>query len=120
MVDDPRRVQGEIAGGTDDPYGKHDVVIDASNALMLHATDMALLEGGGVHRGDGERVERQVLALSLYGRINQTDEMISVMVITEADGAAALVTEIIALASRAGWGDEFVDLVFERMKDAPT
>lgn len=114
MKDNPRRIQGKIEG-EGDPFGEGDVFIDMTNALMLEGTNVALV--GGIRKGIP--VPQEMVALELQGRINKTEEHISVMTLTSVDGAAALVTELIGVASRAGFAEEFMELVKERMEALP-
>lgn len=111
---DPRRVQGKIVGD-DDPFGENSVIIDMKNALMLEGTNVALV--GGIRKGIP--IPEELIALELQGRINQTEERIPVMVVVGVDGAAALVTELIGVASRAGFAKEFMELVEKRMEEMP-
>lgn len=112
---DPTTLGGSIAG----PGGPHDfgeVVIDMTNSVLLDGAEVVLVEPVR----DGERDEKAAMAIVLRGRVNKTPKRAQVLFLTGADGAAALVTELIALASRAGWGDEFLDLVKERMEAMPS
>jgi hypothetical protein len=89
---DPRKTGGDIAG----PGGPHDrnaVVLDTAKAVLLDHSDVCLMEtaGGSV-----------VLAMLLEGRINKTADRARNLYLMNEDGAAALVTELIALAHRIG------------------
>lgn len=89
---DPRKTGGNIAG----PGGPHDrnsVIIDTTDAVLLDHSDVCLMEtaGGSV-----------VLAMLLEGRINKTTDRARNLYLLNEDGAAALVTELIALAHRIG------------------
>jgi hypothetical protein len=89
---DPRKTGGDIAG----PGGPHDrnsVILNVDNAVLLDASDVCLMETG---TGD------IVLAMLLEGRINKTTERARNLYLLNEDGAAALVTELIALAHRIG------------------
>lgn len=110
--DNPRRLGGNIAG----PGGPHDrgaVVIDTRNAVLLEATDVAMVD----NRSDG----RRIAALLLSGRVNRSPDATSVLYLLNADGAAAIVSEIIALAGREGgeWAAEFQTALTERMEAMP-
>ena len=96
---DPRKSGGNIAG----PGGPHDtnaVIIDTTNAVLLDSSDVCLVETGG-----GE----VVLSMLLEGRINKTSDRARNLYLMNEDGAAALVTELIALAHRIGpeFGERF-------------
>lgn len=89
---DPRKTGGDIAG----PGGPHDrnaVIIDTTDAVLLDSSDVCLVEtpGGNV-----------VLSMLLEGRINKTTDRARNLYLLNEDGAAALVTELIALAHRIG------------------
>lgn len=111
---DPRFLGGSIAG----PGGPHSVnqhVLDVSNSVLLDATDVALV--GPVR--DGVLDEAPVLFMVLSGRINKSKDRAQVGFLFGMDGAAALITELVGLAGRAGWGKEFVELVQDRLAAQP-
>lgn len=105
---DPRRIQGSIIG----PGGPHDkggVILDARNAVLLETVNVSTVDPE--HGGRGQ----SALALQLGGRINQTKEHVNVLFITGTDGAAAIITELIAVYGRAtGDATQFVKEVMER------
>lgn len=89
---DPRKTGGTIAG----PGGPHDrnsVIVDGTNAVLLDSSDVCLMEtrGGSV-----------VIAMLCEGRINKTTDRASNLYLFDEDGAAALVSELIAVAHRIG------------------
>jgi hypothetical protein len=97
---DPRKSGGDIAG----PGGPHDrnsVIIDTTNAVILDATTVTEVE---------TLTGRPALAVLLEGRIARTTERARNLYLMEEDGAAALVTELIALAHRMGpaFGERFM------------
>lgn len=92
--DDPRRPGGDIAG----PGGPHDrdgVVVETTNAVLLDYSTVSTVE---VHRGDEAET---AFALMMEGRINKTTDRSRILYLLNADGAAALVTELLGLAKRA-------------------
>lgn len=96
---DPRKTGGDIAG----PGGPHDrnaVVIDTTDAVLLDSSDVCLMETSN---------GTPVLALLLEGRINKTTDRARNLYLLNEDGAAALVTELLALAHRIGpkFGERF-------------
>ena len=109
MTTDPRRVQGGMSG----PGGPHDrggVVLDARNAVILETLDVSTIDPEAGARG------QHAVAMVMGGRINQTKERVSVLFIFGTDGAASIVTELIALYGRAtGDAALFVADVKERM-----
>lgn len=89
---DPRKTGGDIAG----PGGAHDrnsVIVDTTNAVILDATTVLEVE---------TITGRPALAMLLEGRIAKTRDRARNLYLMEEDGAAALVTELIALAHRMG------------------
>lgn len=90
---DPRRAGGDIisTGG-----GKSQTVFDTTNAVLLENIDVALVDDlSGRHDGP-------VLALFLQGRINKTQERSRILYLFQEAGTAALISELMALASRIG------------------
>lgn len=96
---DPRKTGGDIAG----PGGPHDrnsVIVDSTNAVILDACTVAEVETLTGAPG---------LAVLLEGRIAKTTDRARNLYLMDEDGAAALVTELIALAHRMGpaFGERF-------------
>lgn len=110
MSTDPRKIPGGMAG----PGGPHDlggVVLDARNAVLLETVDVSTLDPERGGRG------QSALAMVLGGRINQTKTRASVLFLFGTDGAAAIVTELIAVYGRAtGEADEFIADVMARLE----
>lgn len=89
---DPRKTGGDIAG----PGGPHDrnsVIVDTTNAVILDATTVTEVE---------TLTGTPALAMLLEGRIARTRDRARNLYLMDEDGAAALVTELIALAHRMG------------------
>lgn len=89
---DPRKTGGDIAG----PGGPHDrssVIVDTTNAVILDATTVTEVE---------TLTGRPALAVLLEGRIARTSDRARNLYLMEEDGAAALITEVLALAHRMG------------------
>jgi hypothetical protein len=89
---DPRKTGGDIAG----PGGPHDrnsVIIDTTHAVLLDASDVCLVEtaNGSI-----------AMAMLLEGRINKTQDRARNLYLLNGDGAAAIITELLALAHRIG------------------
>ncbi len=111
--DDPREFSGgEIAG----PGGPHDegmTVIDTRTAILLDTTEVAMVD----NRSDG----RRFCAMLLHGELNRSDDRVKAMFLLEADGMAAIVSELVAVARREGqeFADEFARLLGERMAAMP-
>jgi hypothetical protein len=101
---DPRKTGGDIAG----PGGPHDrnaVIIDTTNAVLLDSQTVSLVETPG-HPAP-------ILAVLLEGRINKTTDRARNLYLMNEDGAAALVSEVIALAHRVG--PEFGERLMQRV-----
>ena len=90
-------------------------MIDATDAVLIDGCEVALI--GAVR--DGTLDEMPSLFVIMRGRINKTSERSQIGYLMNEDGAAALVTEIMALATRAGWGQEFMDRVQARLEAMP-
>jgi hypothetical protein len=89
---DPRKSGGDIAG----PGGPHDrnsVIVDTTNAVILDAATVTEVETISGQPG---------LAMLLEGRIARTPERARNLYLMNEDGAAAVVTELLALAHRMG------------------
>ncbi len=89
---DPRKSGGDIAG----PGGPHDrnsVVVDTTNAVILDAATVSEVE---------TLTGKPGLAMLLEGRIARTSDRARNLYLMNEDGAAALVTELLALAHRMG------------------
>lgn len=92
----PRRLGGGIAG----PGGPHDqgaVVIDATDTILMDSIDVCVID----QVRDGQSAGRGIY-LVVDGRINKTDERARVGIACNTDGAAAVITELLALTYRAG------------------
>ena len=101
---DPRKTGGTIAG----PGGPHDrnsVIIDGTNAVLLDHTNVCLME---------TRSGPVIIAMLLEGRINKTADRASNLYLMNEDGAAALVSELLAVAHRIG--PEFGERLMARIR----
>lgn len=111
---DPRELGGAIAG-PGGPYDEHSVVFDIKRAVLLEGCEVAIL--GGVR--DGVLDRKPISGLVLRGRINKSDDRVQALYLMNEDGAAGIVTQLIGLASRAGWGHEFVENFQKRLAEMP-
>jgi len=101
---DPRRLGGTITG----PGGPHDwgaVVLDMTDCVLLDSASVCLVDSVRDGRSNG-----QAIYMTMSGRVNKTDDRVQVGYTFGTDGAAALVTELLALADRAG-PDLLTDIV---------
>ena len=94
MATDPRNLKGSIAG-PGGPRDRNAVVVDATHAVLLDSTAVCLVEPQRAGRRG-----HPCLAMTLGGRVNHLDETAEVLFLFDADGAAALVTELLALGAR--------------------
>jgi hypothetical protein len=92
----PRRLGGDIIG----PGGPNDfggVVLDCADAILAESFEVAVVDKISADQPTGRDIY-----LVVDGRINKTRERARVGMMIGTDGAAALVTELLALADRAG------------------
>lgn len=95
---DPRRPGGTIVDPEiGDQWSRRSVAISTDRAVLLDNTHVAMIEP---HSG-GQAMPPQY-AMTLSGRINRSDDHAHVLFLFDADGAAAITTELIALANRMG------------------
>ncbi len=105
---DPRKAGGTIAG-PGGPKDKNAVVLSTENAILLEDTMVAEVE---TYRG-GEPSDH-VIGMTLAGRINKTGDHAEILYLFDADGAAAIITELLGLATRMG--PEVIDYMLERIE----
>lgn len=102
-VSDPRHLGGDMSG----PGGSRDrgaVFLDTTDAVLLDSTDVCTVDA--VRQG---ALAEPVIFMVLDGRINKRTDRARVGYLFGPDGAAALITELLALADR-----------FERLEAAVT
>lgn len=94
---DPRTIgPGNIAG----PGGSRErngVLLDMTDVILLGGMEVSVAEIGRQGAWDGER-----FYLLMHGRVNKTDRDVSLGYLTNTDGVAALLTELLAIAERGG------------------
>ena len=105
-------VAKKIIGGS--PYGRGDAQVDVTRAVLLDECTVVLVGTATWNVGAG-----RAIGVELGGRINKSQARTQVLYLMDEDGAAALVTELIGLASRAGMGDRFLQLLNQRMDAMP-
>jgi hypothetical protein len=84
---------GKIIGGS--AFGRDDSIVDTSEAVLLDAQTVVLV---GALRPDGAET---VIGMELGGRINHSNERSDVLYLLNADGAAAIISDLLGLAGRA-------------------
>ena len=107
MATDPRPLKGSIAG-PGGPHDRHGVVLDATNAVLLDSVHVSAVQTA---RGS---VRDDAIALQLAGRVNKSRDRVEVLFLFDVDGAAAIVTELLALANRMDAG-ELASLIRSRL-----
>lgn len=105
-------MSAHIEGGS--PFGRSDARVDVTRAVLLDQTAVVLVGTATWGQGAG-----RAIGLELGGRINKSEARTSVLYLMDEDGAAALVSELIGLACRAGMGDRFMDLLGDRLDALP-
>lgn len=101
-----------IGLGDADPHGRDNVQVDVRKAILMDTVNVSVV--GAIRKGEMEEV---VLALELQGRVNKRDYRRSELFIFDADGAAAIISELFGLAQRVG--PEFSKLLEERLAALP-
>lgn len=98
VEDDPREVSGaDVVDVAGDPHASGGVLFDARNAVLLDAMEVLLVD-------DMRPTESVRMFMVLRGRVNHSDDRIEHGYLYGTDGAAALVSQIIGLATRARSG----------------
>lgn len=108
-LNDPRRLGGDIAG----PSGSRDhgaVVLDTTDAVLLEHTTVCTVDA--VRQG---AFAEQVIFATLAGRINKKSDHVQVGFLFGPDGAAAIITELLALGDR--FGAELLSDMTRRLTD---
>lgn len=101
---DPRVPGGSIIG-PGGPHDRHAVILDTDHAVLLDDLTVTQVETSG---------RDVILAMQLSGRINKTPDRATMLVLLSGDGAAALITELTALATRIG--PEFASAFHDRLR----
>lgn len=78
----------------ENPFGHGNSIVDTRSAVLLDDTTVVMLDNSS----DG----RTIYGLQLAGRVNRSSARTNVLYLLDEDGAAAIVTELIGLFSRAG------------------
>lgn len=114
MSTDPREIKGAIVGDG----GAHEtggVILDTRNAVLLQDVTVSTVDPSSGGRG------KEYFAMLLAGRVNQTQDNAEVLFIMNTDGAAAVVTELLALLVRArvtpGVIDQYVQDLRRRLDE---
>lgn len=103
---DPRAAGGDL---TSVGPGKNQTIFNTERAVLLASVDVALVETYTEGESAGP-----ALAMMLQGRINKTLDQARILYLLNEDGAAAIVSELVALASRIG--PEFRNRLLDRLQ----
>lgn len=95
-IADPRNLGGSIHsfGG---PRERSAALLDLTDVVLLESMECCTVDN--VRRGE---LQEQAIFLTLKGRINNKTDYVNVGFVFGPDGAAALITELLALADRFG------------------
>lgn len=108
---DPRTLGGNIIGDLDaDSNSRNAVILDMTDVVLLQHLSVSVVEAVRQSAWDGE-----MFYLLAEGRVNKTDREVRVGFITDTDGVAALISELLAIAHRGG--AELLDDVTRRLTD---
>jgi hypothetical protein len=91
---DPRTLGGDIIGDDADPHAENAVDIDITKAVLLGDVHVTIM-------GNRQTLD-PILCMLLSGRVNKSEDRAKVLYLFDTDGAAAIVSELIAMASRMG------------------
>lgn len=83
-----------------------DVVLDTSKAVLLDGLEVCLV-------GPPQDQTNAMLAMRLDGRVNKTDDRAHVLYLLNEDGAAAIISELLDLATRIG--PQFAESLMARL-----
>jgi hypothetical protein len=107
QLNDPRFLGGEIHSFGD---GQSESLLDVTNAVHLESMNVCTVDA--VRKG---LLAEQAIFMVLYGRINKTRDNVQAGFIFGPDGAAALITELLAVADR--FGAELLTDITRRLTD---
>jgi hypothetical protein len=108
---DPATSGGGITDVAGDPYARGGAVLDARGAVLMDRLDVSLV--------DTKQSETPAMMMLIGGRVNFETRRISQGYLFGPDGAAALATQLVGLAGRAGgpFMTEFKESFEKRMEE---
>jgi hypothetical protein len=112
VADEPHS-GGEMIDVAGDPYARGGVMLDSRKAVLMDYLDVCLV--------DTKQDEKPIMMLVIEGRVNYQNRRTKQAYLFDADGAAALATQLIGLAGRAGdpFMSEFKATFEERLEKMP-
>lgn len=96
-VSDPRTLGGSMVDVADDPNASGTVVLDTTDAVLLGNVEVCAVDSFAGGRSVGVQV-----FMILNGRVNRTPRMVQAGYLMDADGAAAIIANLMALMVRGG------------------
>ncbi|WP_449408037.1 hypothetical protein [Microbacterium maritypicum] len=99
----------KIIGGS--AFGRGDALIDTDKAVLLGNVHVAII---GAARQTGVET---VIGLELSGRVNHSTDEHEHLYLMDADGAAAIISDLLGLAGRAN--PRFLAMLLERIENLP-
>lgn len=103
---------------TSDPRGLHGDMSGPDGSVVLDTRRAVLLDHTNVCRVDDYGGPEEMWAMLLSGRINKSQDRAQVLFLFGIDGAAAIITELLMLAERAGGAEELVSRMSGRLGKA--
>lgn len=94
--------------------GREAVLLDMSKAVLLDVVIAAM-----AHLSRDGAPEENAVALTLGGRINQTQDYARVLFLFDPEGAASIIAELLALFGRAGEEALITRLVEQKLEAMP-
>lgn len=108
--DEPTVDGGDLVDPIGDPHARGNVLIDVRKAVLLDTINVSLVD---TKRQD----DPPHLAMLLAGRRNYADHRVQQLYLLNEDGAAGIVSELVALATRIG--PEFAARLIARLETMP-
>lgn len=99
----------KIIGGS--AFGQGDALVNTEGAVLMDACHVTIL--GAVRQTGVETT----IALELEGRVNHSTERSDVLYLINADGAAAVISELLGVAGRAD--PKFLEQLLDRIDRLP-
>lgn len=111
-IGDPRKLGGGITDVAADPNARAGAIIDTRNAVLLDGVEVSLVDEAP---RPPATARAPYLALELRGRVNRSSDRAEVLYLFDEDGAAAIISELVGLATRIG--PEFAERLLERTQE---
>jgi hypothetical protein len=110
---DPATSGGGMVDTTGDPHARGGVLLDARGAVLMDKLDVSLV--------DTKQDKVPAMMMLIGGRVNFETRRISQAYLFGPDGAAAVATQLVGLAARAGgpFMTEFQESFEKRMEELP-